>query len=228
VRIAVAVLLSLAASGVAGAKPAEPAADPRAQAAFDRTKRTESTYALYAWNWVKGPGFPTGPHWSAEFHRGHLHRVETPHVRVVADCAAGTGTTLDVATGRSETGPAAARGACGINSNFPVRDLEYLGRRDSRFGGLDLLRILDPADERLYAVDDNGVLVASEIFPRDPAARYCVQQEPLAVEKVLPAEDMFSAQSLQRSFAASRFEAVPGSPVGDLWFGNRRCVGGRD
>ncbi|HYJ82478.1 MAG TPA: hypothetical protein VEW26_06510, partial [Allosphingosinicella sp.] len=78
---------------------------------------------------------------------------------------------------------------------------------------------------RLYAVDDKGALVASEIFPRDPAAGYCVQQEPLAVERGLPAEDMFSTQSLDRSFAATRFQAAPRAPVGDLWLGERRCVG---
>jgi hypothetical protein len=228
VRIAAALLLGLAASGDAGASPAEGADDARARAAFDRTKRTDATYALYSWNWVKGAGFETGPHWSAEFHRGRLHRVETPHIRVVADCAAGTGTLLNVATGRSETGPAPARAACGINSNSPIRNLEYLGRVDSRFGKLDRLRIRDAADERLYAVDDSGVLVASEIFPRDPAAGYCVQQEPLAIERSLPAQDMFSRRSLDRSFAATRFEAAPGAPVGDLWLGERRCVGGLD
>ena len=200
-------------------------ADKRAQALYERTKSTRATYALYSWNWVRGPGGKAAvPRWSAEFHQGKLHRVETPHIRIVADCEAGQGTLLDVATDRTESGPAIARAACGINSNFEMRQLEWLGRRESRFGPVDALRILDPADERLYVVDEAGMLVASEIFPRDPSADYCVQQEPLAVERRLPADDIFSAASLRESFAAGRFTDLPPAPVGDLWLGTRRCT----
>jgi hypothetical protein len=211
-------------TGAGAAEPAETASDPRALAVFERTKQTRATYALYAWNWVKGPGFESGPHWSAEFHSGNAHRVETPHVRVIADCAAGTGTMLNVDKGLTESGTAVARAACGINSNFSLRNLEWVGRKSTRFGQVDIIRILDQSDERIYAVDEIGVLVASEIFPRDPAARYCVQQEPLAVERELPATDMFSAESLGRSFAAERFSTPPLAAVGDLWLGARRCV----
>jgi hypothetical protein len=227
-RAAAAILVGLAALGIAGATSAEPAPDARARAVFDRTKQTQATYAHYSWNWVKGSGFATGPHWSAEFHRGRLHRVETPHIRVVADCAAGTGTFFHVETGEGEDSPAAARAACGINSNVPLRSLQWLGRKPSRFGPVDVVRILDPAEERIYAVDDDGVLVSTEIFPRDPAAEYCVQQEPLAIERALPADDMFSKDSLRRSFAAPRFETVPEAPTGDLWISERRCVDRRE
>jgi hypothetical protein len=221
---ALALLLIYAVAGAPVGEGARPAPDPRAKAAFERTKRTRETYALYSWNWVKGSGFETGPHWSAEFHRGNLHRVETPHVRVVADCAAGTGTMFEVASNRTESGAAAAGAACGINSNFPIRDLEWLGRKETRFGPLDMLRLLDPADERIYAVDQAGVLVASEIFPRNKGSGSCLQQEPLAVEKALPAEDMFSEESLRKSFAAARFRSPPETYAGDLWLGTRRCV----
>jgi hypothetical protein len=223
-RSAFALLLLAGWTGAAAAKPAEPAPDPRARAVFERTKQTRATYALYAWNWVKGSGFETGPHWSAEFHKGHLHRVETPHLRLVADCAAGTGTMLRVDTNETESGATVAGAACGISSNAPIRKLEWLGRKDSRFGLVDTIRILDSDDERIYTVDETGVLVASEIFPRDAAAAYCVQQEPLAVERELPAADMFSADSLLRSFAAERLHTPPKAAVGDLWLGARRCV----
>lgn len=217
-------LLFCTLAGAACAKAAEPEPDPRAKAAFDRTKRTQETYALYSWNWVKGSGFESGPHWSAEFHRGDLHRVETPHVRIIADCAAGTGTMFQVDSGQTESNASLARAACGINSNFPIRNLEWLGRKTTRFGALDMLRVVDSSDERIYAVDQAGVLVASEIFPLDKGSARCLQQEPLAVEKTLPAEDMFSAASLRKSFAAPRFEAPPKAYVGDLWLGARRCL----
>ena len=213
-----------ACAAAAAAETAEPAPDPRARAVFERTKQTRATYALYSWNWVKGSGFETGPHWSAEFHRGPLHRVETPHVRLVADCSAGTGTMLRVDSNETESGAGVARAACGINSNFPLRSLEWLGRKSSRFGPVETVRILDRSDERIYAVDESGVLVASEIFPRDPKATYCVQQEPLAIERRLPGTDMFSPRSLSRSFAAERFATPPEAAVGDLWLGTRRCV----
>lgn len=216
--------LLCAAMVAACADSAEPAPDPRALAALERTRTTRATYALYAWNWVKGSGYGTGPRWSAEFHRGHLHRVETPHVRLIADCSARTGTMLQVDSGKIESGAAIAGAACGIQSNSPVRALEWLGRKESRFGPVDMLRVTDPADERIYAVDPSGVLVASEIFPRDKAAGYCLQQEPLAVERSLPAEDMFSQESLRTSFAAARFQAPPEAYAGDLWLGARRCV----
>lgn len=203
---------------------AEPAADKRAEAVFERTKTTRATYALYSWNWVREAGGKATPRWSAEFHRGKLHRVETPHIRIVADCEAMQGTMLDVAAGRTESRPAIARAACGINSNVELLRLEWLGRRESRFGPVDALRILDPAEERLYVVDEAGILVAAEIFPRDPAGDYCVQQEPLAVERRLPAGDMFSAASLRKSFAADRFRRVPTASSGEFWRGTRRCT----
>jgi hypothetical protein len=217
-------LLFCTLAGAVCAEAADPGPDPRAKAALDRTKRTRETYALYSWNWVKGSGLDTGPHWSAEFHRGRLHRVETPHVRVIADCAAGTGTMFEVDSGRTESNASNAGAACGINSNFPIRNLEWLGRKKTRFGALDMLRVVDPADERIYAVDQAGVLVASEIFPRGKGTGSCLQQEPLAVEKALPAQDMFSAESLRTSFAAPRYQPTPKAYVGDLWLGTRRCV----
>jgi hypothetical protein len=208
----------------ASANPAKPSPDARARAVFERTKQARATYALYSWNWVKESGSEAGPRWGAEFHRGNLHRVETPNIRVIADCAAGTGTMLQVDSGETQSGSGIAGAACGINSNFQIRSLEWLGRKSTRFGPLDRLRILDPANERLYAVDRDGVLVAAEIFPRDGAGGACLQQEPLALEKTLPAEDIFSAESLRKSFAAPRFQSPPKAYSGDLWLGSRRCV----
>jgi hypothetical protein len=208
----------------ASARPAPPSSDARAGAVFERTKQARATYALYSWNWVKEAGSGAGLQWAAEFHRGSLHRVETPNIRVVADCAAGTGTMLQVDSGETRSGPGIAGAACGINSNFQIRRLQWLGRKATRFGPLERLRILDPANERLYAVDRDGILVAAEIFPRDGAGGGCLQQEPLALEKTLPAQNIFSEESLGKSFAAPRFRSPPKAYSGDLWLGSRRCV----
>ena len=203
----------LAASGPA-AEPAD-AVDPRA--VVERTRTTNSTYALYAWNWVRDPDGSRRREWSAEFHSGTRHRVETPAVRIVADCAARTGTAFDVTSGESVEGPSVAAAACGISAHAPVRSLEWLGRRDSRFGPVDLLRLVYPDNERTYAVSPEGILVAAEIFASDPQVTHCVQNEAVAVERALPAGNIFSAESLARSVVAESYREPPASASADLW-----------
>ena len=205
-----------------------PAAEPLAvvdpRAVVERTRTTESTYALYAWNWVRDPDGSRRREWSAEFHSGTRHRVETPAVRIVADCAAHTGTALDVTSGESIEGPSVAAAACGISAHAPVRSLEWLGRRDSRFGPVDLLRLVDPENERTYAVSAEGILVAAEIFASDPQAAHCVQNEAVAVERTLPEGDFFSVESLARSVVADRYREPPEAAFADLWTRQLSCI----
>ncbi len=59
-----------------------------ARAVVERTKTTSSTYTLYLWNRVTIPGEPVLEEGSAEFHKGDLHRFETPRDRIIADCRA--------------------------------------------------------------------------------------------------------------------------------------------
>jgi hypothetical protein len=225
--ILTAAALVAAASAMAPAKPRQkdPPPDPRAQEVFERTKRTEATYSLYSWHWREGRFGPPIQHWAAEFHSGSKHRVETPEVRVIADCAARTGTVYFIAEERSESAPAFAAAACGINANVPIRRLEWLGRKESRFGPVDTIRIVDVIDERTYAVDQKGVLVGSEYSARDPARRDCVKTEPLAYLADLPAGDAFSEDSLRRSLVPERYRQGPAAPVGDLWVQERSCAG---
>jgi len=55
------------------------------------TRNTTATYSVFAWNIITRSNKPTEQEWSAEFHQGALHRVETPRDRIIADCAAMTG-----------------------------------------------------------------------------------------------------------------------------------------
>jgi hypothetical protein len=218
-RLKFAAVLGLVLLGPASAQ--EPSAsagiDPRAQAAVERSRITTGTYALYNWQWARDPNGRPWPSWSAEFHHGNLHRVEMPYARVVADCAARTGTLLLVPTGERQTGEAIASSACGVASNAPVISLEWLGQREHRFGRLDMVRLVDPAQVRTYAIDRSGVLVAAEILPRDPSARDCLQNEALAIERTLPEGDIFSEASLDRIVTPERYRTAPPGPVGDLW-----------
>jgi hypothetical protein len=197
-------------------------ADERALEVIERTKATRATYSLYSWMWVEDPDGSTRDGLSAEFHRGNRHRVETPNARVVADCEAQTGTGLDLATGERITGRHLAQIACGINTARPIVDISWLGSEPSRFGTVDRLRVVDEANERFYAVDRDGVLVGAEIYPLD--GRGCLQSEPLAVDHSVPEGDLFSAESLDRSFVPQRFRRVP-ERIGDLLTPGRSCPG---
>jgi hypothetical protein len=226
-RRALALLLICALAGPALAKKPRPTkrpADPRAQEVFDRTKAIEATYALYDWNWRRGNDGHVSLHWSAEFHRGSLHRMETPHLRAVADCSARKGTLVEVPSGRTESHAWIANAICGIRSDKIMYSLEYVGRRNSRFGPIDTIRVTELLNERFYGVNQAGIIVAAEYFSTDSALKGCVQTEPLAVEKELPAADMFSVESLARSFVPEKYQKGPEAPAGDLWSGSRRCV----
>ena len=83
-----------------------------------RSKLTREMYAVYFWNRIERPGQQPEEEWSAEFNSGDLHRVETPRDRIVADCAASTGTYLSLSTGKVITGPQVAGVACGIRAAF--------------------------------------------------------------------------------------------------------------
>jgi hypothetical protein len=217
VKFAAVLGLALLSSASAQEPSASAGIDPRARAAVERSRTTTATYALDAWNWVIEADGEPGPGWSAEFHLGSLHRVETRVARLVANCETRTGTLLIVATGERRTGEAVANSACGVNANPRVERLEWLGRREHRLGPVDMVRLVDPADTRTYAIDGAGVLLAGEILPRDSDALYCVQNEAVAVERTLPEGDIFSEASLARIVTPDRYLAPPVHPTGDLW-----------
>lgn len=197
--------------------------DPRAQAAIERSRETASVYALYGWNWVRDEDGGARQDWSAEFHRGRLHRVETPEVRVVADCAGRTGIAIDLRTGETSSGADVAAAACGVSAHQDVLAAKWVGRRESRFGAVDMIELADSRDKRTYAIDDRGVLVAAEIFPSDGGRLYCVQNEAVAVESRLPEDDIFTEDSLSRSVVAERYRSAPATPSADLWLTPFSC-----
>lgn len=225
-RRALLLLLLCALSGPAPAKkrPARIPADPKAQEVFDRTKAIRATYAIYDWNWRRGGDGRVSLHWSAEFHRGSSHRMETPDLRAVADCSTRQATLLEIRTGSTQSHAWIANAICGIRSDRIVHSLEWVGRKDSRLGPVDTIRLTDLLNERFYTVDSTGIIVATEYFSRDAALKGCVQTEPQAIEKDLPAADIFSVDSLRESVVPEKYRKGPEAPVGDLWRVGRRCV----
>lgn len=223
-RRALLLVLLCALSGPAPAKKRPAKADPRAQEVFDRTKKVQATYALYSWSWRRGYDGRISLHWSAEFHQGSKHRMETPDLRAVADCSTGEAALLEIGGELIRNHVWMGDAICGIRSDKLVRRLEWMGRKDSRFGPLDTIRLISFQEERIYTVNSTGILVATETFPHESGLKSCVQTEPLAVETELPAADIFSVESLDRSAVPEKYRKGPEAPVGDLWSGTRRCI----
>jgi len=181
----------------------------KTDAVIARSKRAQVTYAIYYWNRIEHPGQRPIEEWSAEFNSANHHRVETPRDRVIADCAAHTGTYLSLATGQVVTGPQIAGVACGINTNLPFLKTEFLGRVKSRFGDADRVRVTDAQNVRTYDISDSGVILRTVFETNDSRHLTVVDVETVAIFDKLPDTAMFDAASLKRSFVPDQFKKTP-------------------
>jgi hypothetical protein len=195
-------LIALACGSAASA-----AYDERAQQIISKTRTTTATYSLYSWGRITRPDENPTEEWAAEFNRWPMHRVETPRVRLVADCAAVMGTYFEVETGKSGTNAQVARAACGISGMKPIRSAEWTGRGKSRFGHVDRLRVTDDDNIRTYDIADNGAIVAGTIADLDGTMR--LDSFALNLLSTLPSEDIFSMESLQRSVVPEQYKQRP-------------------
>lgn len=127
------------------------------------SRQTTQTYSLFAWNIITRPEKAPEQEWSAEFHQGSLHRVETPRDRIVANCAELTGTYLQVATGEVIEGPNVARAACGIQANSSILEARLTGSTGSKFGHVQSILVRDSKYIRTYDIASNGAIVGSTI-----------------------------------------------------------------
>jgi hypothetical protein len=202
VRFVVSMALACAACSAESTK-----LDAKAQAVIERSQQTSATYSLFAWNDVPDGG-EIKDGWSAEFHSGNLHRVEAPHVRIVADCKEMVGTRLLVATGEKLTDPSVAKAACGINANFEIQSAEWLGHHKTEFGMADRVRITDEDTIRTYEVLDNGALATSVYQRRD--GQPLVNNWSVVVRDSVP-DDIFSEASLEQSAVPAEFQSAPAS-----------------
>ena len=159
-RVALLLVISLSLGGCFQ----NPMIDEQAQAAVDRTRNPTSAYSLFTWNEGNTPERGRISEWAAEFHRGQLHRVETPLHRLVADCDKGTGTVLDVKTGEQFTNDRVAKAACGVDANVSIVTMRFLGRELGRFGFVDRVEITDnDGGLRTYDIDRIGAIVGQTI-----------------------------------------------------------------
>lgn len=180
----------------------------KVQEVIDRTKTTHVTYALYNWNRMAGPN-GMQEEWSAEFHSGDLHRVETPRDRVVANCQANTGSGLSLATGKTVSGAEWARSACGINTNRQFLDAEWLGVFPTRFGNADRIRLTDKDNIRTYNVRDDGVIVSTVYARNSPQMQVVLVSYGVEIKPELPEKDIFSEASLLKGAVPERYRVAP-------------------
>ena len=174
-----------------------------------RTKLTQTTYAAYFWNRIERAGQAPVEEWSAEFNAGPRHRVETPRDRVVADCAAQSGSAWSIARGDLIVGAGVAAAACGINTNVAFLKVEYLGRVESRFGQADRVRVTDANTIRTYDVADSGILLRTVYQTNSPQPQTLLVCEAVAVFDRLPDAAMFDDSFLLKSFVPERFKLAP-------------------
>jgi hypothetical protein len=183
--------------------------DKVVEQALALSRETSATYSLYAWNTIMLDD-ETVEEWSAEFHSGNLHRVETPRDRVVADCAAGIGIAVNLVTGERASGQQVAKAACGVNANMPILSSRHLGKVKTKFGLADKIEITDKNQIRGYSVLANGALVEATITERGPPKKLRLSYCPILVSGKLPEQDIFTSESLKRSVVPSNIQGSDG------------------
>lgn len=185
-----------------------PAISSDAVALIERTRTTDATYSLFLWNRIDVDDV-LSEEWSAEFHSGHLHRVETPNVRVIANCALQTGHMLDLRTGAQKSGPEVARGACGINANTKMQSARVRGMIDTSFGKARRIELIDEADVRVYDIAASGALLRTTYAAKASPEKYIIITEARAFSTDKPDPTMFSRASLNRSFVPDPYRQPP-------------------
>lgn len=183
--------------------------DNEIQALIDNTRNTRETYSLYSWNILFPQGADEVQEWSAEFHSGTKHRVETPRDRLIADCSTMEGSHLNIAADEVVRGPEVAKAACGIQANSKIESARRLGERSTPFGTSTQIEIIDPVHVRTYDIDAGGILLGATISDKDDQRTLRLKSVAVAVEKALPAEDIFSEESLEESVVAEQYRVAP-------------------
>lgn len=173
--------------------------DPKAEEVIARTRASQSTYTIY-WR-VRSAGKASEPYyaWGATLRRGSLLRVEDTRWRVIADCAAGTGTSYYHSIGRNDytVGRKVAAQYCGIDADRKTRSTQWLRQKVSNFGLVDEVRVVDEDGTFDYLVTAAGEVVGVTAIYRGSTDAVVV--EPMSFEHTLPTGDLFSRMSLARS-----------------------------
>ncbi len=197
---------------IAPAGPVQPEAraliDKHAAEVLLRTRQVSITYAVYQWNEVADNSEAGRSEWAAEFHSGNMHRVETPLVRVVADCSTFSGFMYDVAKKQTTADRNAGVYACGVNLGRRPRLLEYVKHVSSKYGLLDVIHVVDDQDDRFYGISTAGVIITTE-YTSLKNDGHCLQGVTVELTDKLPQSDLFSEASLAETAVAEKYRSTP-------------------
>ena len=188
------VLLSATAGDIACAQPL----DPKAEEVIGRARTTEATYTIFWRIRTASPSTKPEYAWSATFRRGPLVRMEDLGGRVVADCAAGTGTqyNLSIALNDYTVGSKVAKRHCGINEDRKISS-HWLGQRESAYGLVDVVRVIHQDGTDTYEVTTAGEVVG--VTSTLGGSKIVAVAEPMSFERSVPEGDLFSRKSLATS-----------------------------
>jgi hypothetical protein len=185
---------------------AKPLVDAEVASVIALTRETQSIYSAYFWNKITPDGIAPIEEWSAEFHSGHQHRVETPRDRIIADCKAMTGVHLNVETGEIIEGAKVAKVACGINANPKILSTRKYTNMMTRYGEAFRIEINDSEFRRTYDVSKEGILMAATIRDAGVGGKMRLINKATYISRKLPKGDIFSVDSLYGSVVAERFK----------------------
>ena len=172
----------------------------RAKAVLETTKTTRSTYSIYIWNKVTNPKQTPFEEASAEYNSGDLHRVETPRDRIIANCREQTGAYLAVISGKVIEGPNVAAAACGINTNFPILTMAWLGEIETKFGKAQRISVTDAQTIREYDVSPDRILLKTTYRENKIGGATLIVSEVVTLERKVPDQAMFDQASLARRY----------------------------
>ena len=186
------------------------AVDDGAKAVLERTRSSTTTYASYEWMTVRDEEGANLDGWAAEFHRGDWHRIETQWRHALTNCRTGDAYIYEVSSGTLRQFDDKQNATCGVTSAGGIESVERLPSVSIKpYGRLDFIRVTDARRIRNYQVDSRGLLVRADWFQRDGSRFPCLIQEPVAILRVLPAQDIFSVKSIAKAVTPERYRQNP-------------------
>jgi hypothetical protein len=181
--------------------------NPEALALIRLTKSPTISYMNYIWNeGNKSSGKIS--EWSAEFHHDVSHRVETPGIRVIADCRSGAGAYMSLTDNILRRGDNVAAGACGIDTSQRILAASITASLDTKFGPAKRIVVRDYRNTRTYDISSEGIILRA-VYVDNATSRSLLESYSVAVVKGPVEEDMFGETSLARSFVPSSYQIKP-------------------
>ncbi|MCY7281818.1 MAG: hypothetical protein LH610_13185 [Sphingomonas bacterium] len=117
------------------------------------------------------------------------------------------GSALFIGSGKIVRGEEVARAACGINTATPILASKVLGKVVTTFGPARRVALRDAHNLRLYDIAPDGILLTAAYATLDDKSE--LLGVPVAVQRSLPEEDIFTVESLTKIVTPAAFQRAP-------------------